>query len=156
MSTNLGDILSEGQVITNLRATNRWEAIEELIANLVETGKVKSEYRDGIIAAVRKRESSMSTGIGHGIGIPHASTDLVSTITGAFGRSQTGIDFDALDGQPVKLTTLLLVPQQQFQQHLHTVGGIAKLFSDAKLREALETAADAAAILRIIRHPKTL
>jgi mannitol/fructose-specific phosphotransferase system IIA component (Ntr-type) len=156
MSTNLGDILSEGQVIANLRATNRWEAIEELIANLVETGKVKSEYRDGIIAAVRKRESSMSTGIGHGIGIPHASTDLVSTITGAFGRSQTGIDFDALDGQPVKLTTLLLVPQQQFQQHLHTVGGIAKLFSDAKLREALETAADAAAILRIIRHPKTL
>ena len=156
MSTNLGDILSEGQVITNLQATNRWEAIEELIANLVETGKVKSEYRDGIIAAVRKRESSMSTGIGHGIGIPHASTDLVSTITGAFGRSQTGIDFDALDGQPVKLTTLLLVPQQQFQQHLHTVGGIAKLFSDAKLREALETAADAAAILRIIRHPKTL
>ncbi len=156
MSTNLGDILSEGQVITNLRATNRWEAIEELIANLVETGKVKSEYRDGIIAAVRKRESSMSTGIGHGIGIPHASTDLVSTITGAFGRSQAGLDFDALDGQPVKLTTLLLVPQQQFQQHLHTVGGIAKLFSDAKLREALETAADAAAILRIIRHPKTL
>ena len=156
MSTNLGDILSEGQVIANLRATNRWEAIEELIANLVETGKVKLEYRDGIIAAVRKRESSMSTGIGHGIGIPHASTDLVSTITGAFGRSQTGIDFDALDGQPVKLTTLLLVPQQQFQQHLHTVGGIAKLFSDAKLREALETAADAAAILRIIRHPKTL
>jgi mannitol/fructose-specific phosphotransferase system IIA component (Ntr-type) len=156
MSTNLGDILSEGQIIASLRATNRWEAIEELIANLVETGKVKSEYRDGIIAAVRKRESSMSTGIGHGIGIPHASTDLVFTITGAFGRSQTGIDFDALDGQPVKLTTLLLVPQQQFQQHLHTVGGIAKLFSDAKLREALETAADAAAILRIIRHPKTL
>ncbi len=155
MSTNLGDILSEGQIIASLRATNRWEAIEELIANLVETGKVKSEYRDGIIAAVRKRESSMSTGIGHGIGIPHASTDLVSTITGAFGRSQTGIDFDALDGQPVKLTTLLLVPQQQFQQHLHTVGGIAKLFSDAKFREALETAADAAAILRIIRHPKT-
>ena len=156
MSTNLGDILSEGQVIANLRATNRWEAIEELIANLVETGKVKLEYRDGIIAAVRKRESSMSTGIGHGIGIPHASTDLVSTITGAFGRSQTGIDFDALDGQPVKLTTLLLVPQQQFQQHLHTVGGIAKLFSDAKFREALETAADAAAILGIIRNPKTL
>jgi len=156
MSTNLGDILSEGQIIASLRATNRWEAIEELIANLVETGNVKSEYRDGIIAAVRKRESSMSTGIGHGIGIPHASTDLVSTITGAFGRSQTGIDFDALDGQPVKLTTLLLVPQRQFQQHLHTVGGIAKLFSDAKFRESLETAADAAAILRIIRNPKTL
>ena len=156
VAMDLADILGREQIVPELKAANRWEAIEELIANLVETGKVKPEYRDGIIAAVRKRESSMSTGIGHGIGIPHASTDLVSTITGAFGRSQTGIDFDALDGQPVKLTTLLLVPQQEFQQHLHTVGGIAKLFSDAKFRESLETAADAAAILRIIRNPKTL
>jgi mannitol/fructose-specific phosphotransferase system IIA component (Ntr-type) len=153
MATHLGDILSEGQVIANLRAANRWEAIEELIANLVATGKIKPEYRDGVIAAVRKRESSMSTGIGHGVGIPHASTDLIEEITGAFGRSTGGIDFDALDGQPVRLTTLLLVPQRQFQQHLHTVGGIAKLFSNAPFRQALETAPDAAAILHLIRNP---
>jgi PTS system nitrogen regulatory IIA component len=156
MITNLGDILSQDQVSADLRAVNRWEAIEELVATLVATGKVKKEYHDGIIAAVRKRESSMSTGIGHGVGIPHASTDLVSEITGAFGRSTGGIDFDALDGQPVKLTTLLLVPQNQFQQHLHTVGGIAKLFSNAPFRQALETAPDAAAILQIIRNPNRL
>jgi PTS system nitrogen regulatory IIA component len=153
---NLGDILSEDQIIPAMRATNRWEAIDELIANLVATGKIEAGYRDGIIAAVRKRESSMSTGIGHGVGIPHASTDLITEITGAFGRSQTGIDFDSLDGQPVKLATLLLVPQKQFQQHLHTVGGIAKLFSNAPFRQALETAPSAAAILRIIRNPNHL
>ncbi len=153
MSTQLGNILTEDQVIAELKAKNRWEAIDELVANLVATGKVKAEYRDGVIAAVRKRESSMSTGIGHGVGIPHASTDLISEITGAFGRATGGIDFDALDGQPVKLTTLLLVPQKQFQQYLHTVGGIAKLFSNAGFRAALETALDAAAILQIIRNP---
>jgi mannitol/fructose-specific phosphotransferase system IIA component (Ntr-type) len=156
MMTNLGDILNENQIIPEMRATNRWEAIDELIANLVATGKIKAEHRDGIIAAVRKRESSMSTGIGHGVGIPHASTDLITEITGAFGRSKAGIDFDSPDGQPVKLATLLLVPQKQFQQHLHTVGGIAKLFSTAPFRQALETAASAAAILQIIRNPNSL
>jgi nitrogen PTS system EIIA component len=156
MMTNLGDILSENQIIPEMRATNRWEAIDELIANLVATGKIAAGHRDGIIAAVRKRESSMSTGIGHGTGIPHASTDLITEITGAFGRSQTGIDFDSLDGQPVKLATLLLVPQNQFQQHLHTVGGIAKLFSNAPFRQALENASSASAILQIIRNPNHL
>jgi mannitol/fructose-specific phosphotransferase system IIA component (Ntr-type) len=153
MSTNLGDILTTDQIIAEMRATNRWETIDELIAILVATGKVKAEHQDSVIAAVRKRESSMSTGIGHGIGMPHASTELVSEITGAFGRSTRGVDFDSLDGQPVKLATLLLVPQKQFQQHLHTVGGIAKLFSNAQFRLSIESAPDAAAILKIIRNP---
>jgi mannitol/fructose-specific phosphotransferase system IIA component (Ntr-type) len=155
MSTALGNILSEAQVIPDLRATNRWEAIDELVTNLVATGRIKAEHRDGIIGAVRKRETSMSTGIGHGVGIPHASTDLVTEITGAFGRSIKGIDFDSQDGQPVNLTTLLLVPQKQFQQHLHTVSGIAKLFSNENFRAALIAAPDAPAILELIRHPNT-
>jgi mannitol/fructose-specific phosphotransferase system IIA component (Ntr-type) len=155
MSTPLGNILSEAQVLDDLRAANRWEAIDELITNLVATGKVKPEHRDGIIGAVRKRESSMSTGIGHGVGIPHASTDLVTEITGAFGRSTAGIDFDSMDGQAVKLVTLLLVPQKQFQQHLHTVSGIAKLFSNEAFRQSLIAASDASAILQLIRNPNT-
>jgi mannitol/fructose-specific phosphotransferase system IIA component (Ntr-type) len=155
MSTTLGSILSEAQVIFDLRATNRWEAIDELVTNLVATGRIKAEHRDGIIGAVRKRETSMSTGIGHGVGIPHASTDLVTEITGVFGRSTKGIDFDSQDCQPVNLATLLLVPQKQFQQHLHTVSGIAKLFSNEAFRAALMAAPDAPAILELIRHPNT-
>jgi mannitol/fructose-specific phosphotransferase system IIA component (Ntr-type) len=153
MSTSLGNILSEAQVVTDLRATNRWQAIDELVDQLVAAGKIKAESRDGIIGAVRKRETSMSTGIGHGVGIPHASTDLVAEITGAFGRSKTGVDFDSQDGQSVNLVTLLLVPQKQFQQHLHTVSGIAKLFSNEAFRQALAAAPDAPAILNLIRNP---
>jgi mannitol/fructose-specific phosphotransferase system IIA component (Ntr-type) len=154
MSTSLGEILTEEQIITDLRATDRWQVIDELISNLIATGKVKAEHRDGITAAVRKRESSMSTGIGYGIGIPHASTDLVSEIAGAFGRSKSGIVFDSLDGQPVSLAILLLVPQGQFQQHLHTVANVARLLQKAELRDALKQAADTAAILQIIRQKK--
>jgi len=148
---DLADILNEEQIVTDLRATNRWEAIDELIGNLVTTGKIPAEHRDTITAAVKKRETSMSTGIGFGIGIPHASTDLIYEVVGALGRSKTGVNFDALDNQPVKLVMLFLVPQGQFQKHLHTLANIAKLLHKADFRQALEQAPDATAMLTIIR-----
>jgi mannitol/fructose-specific phosphotransferase system IIA component (Ntr-type) len=92
----------------------------------------------------------MSTGIGFGIGIPHASTDLIGEVVGAFGRSRKGINFDALDNQPVNLVMLFLVPQGQFQKHLHTLAEIAKLLHKKEFRKALEDAPDAEAMLRVI------
>ena len=148
---DLGDILSREQILTDLQATNRWEAIDELIANLVTTGKISPEHREAITAVVKKRETSMSTGIGFGIGIPHASTDLINEVVGALGRSQKGVNFDALDNQPVNLVMLFLVPQGQFQKHLHTLANIAKLLHKADFRQALEQAPDADAMLKIIR-----
>src|ERR1043165_7835878 len=149
---NLGDILQTEQIVTDLRAANRWEAIDELIGNLVETGKIKAEHREQIAAVVKKRETSMSTGIGFGIGIPHASTDLIYDVVGSFGRSKKGVNFDALDNQPVNLVMLFLVPQGQFQKHLHTLANIAKLLHIAEFRQALLEAADAEAMLDIIRQ----
>jgi mannitol/fructose-specific phosphotransferase system IIA component (Ntr-type) len=148
---DLGDILGPEQIIPSMNATNRWEAIDELINNLVATGKIKRENLDAISSVVKKRESSMSTGIGFGIGIPHASTDLIYEVVGALGRSKKGINFDALDNQPVNLVMLFLVPQGQFQKHLHTLANIAKLLHRAEFRQALEQAPDAAAMLQIIR-----
>jgi fructose-specific phosphotransferase system IIA component len=148
---DLGDILTKAQIITDLRATTRWEAIDELINNLVATGKITPQHQDAIAAVVKKRESSMSTGIGFGIGIPHASTDLINEVVGALGRSKKGVNFDALDNQPVNLVMLFLVPQGQFQKHLHTLANIAKLLHKAEFRQALEQAPDADAMLQIVR-----
>jgi mannitol/fructose-specific phosphotransferase system IIA component (Ntr-type) len=149
---DLGDILSKPQILPDLRATNRWEAIDELIDNLVTTGKIQSGDRDAVTAAVKKRETSMSTGIGFGIGIPHASTDLIYEVVGALGRSKAGVNFDALDNQPVKLVMLFLVPQGQFQKHLHTLANIAKFLHKTDFRQALEQAPDADAMLKIIKE----
>jgi fructose-specific phosphotransferase system IIA component len=148
---DLGDILTKDQIITDLQAADRWQAIDELINNLVATGKIKAEHHDAIAAVVKKRESSMSTGIGFGIGIPHASTDLIYEVVGALGRSKKGVNFDALDNQSVNLVMLFLVPQGQFQKHLHTLANIAKLLHRAEFRQALEQAPDAEAMLKIIR-----
>ena len=148
---DLGDILTPEQIKPDLQATNRWEAIDELINRLVEGGRIKPENRDAIVAVVKKRESSMSTGIGFGIGIPHASTDLIYEVVGAFGRSKTGVNFDALDNQPVNLVMLFLVPQGQFQKHLHTLARIARLLHKKEFRQALEEAPDAQAMYQIIK-----
>ena len=148
---DLADILGREQIVPELKATNRWEAIDELIANLVATGKIQAADSDAITAAVKKRETSMSTGIGFGIGIPHASTDLITEVVGALGRSKTGVTFDALDNQPVNLVMLFLVPQGQFQKHLHTLANIAKLLHKAEFRQALEQAPDPDAMLQIVR-----
>jgi mannitol/fructose-specific phosphotransferase system IIA component (Ntr-type) len=152
---NLGDILNLDNIVPELKATNRWEAIDETIQNLVNTNKIKPEHREAIIAVVKKRESSMSTGIGFGIGIPHASTDLITTVVGALGRSTKGIDFDALDNQPVNLVMLFLVPQGQFQKHLHTLASIAKLLHIKEFRQELEQAPDGTAMFEIIKKYST-
>src|SRR2546422_10244169 len=148
---DLGDILGREQIITDLRAANRWEAIDELIKLLVASGKIRPEHLEAIATVVKKRESSMSTGIGFGIGIPHASTDLIYEVVGALGRSKKGVNFDALDNQPVNLVMLFLVPQGQFQKHLHTLANIAKLLHKAEFRQALQQAPDADAMLLIIK-----
>ena len=147
----LADFLTKEQVVTDLKASDRWEAIEELIDLLVDSGQIKPDHREAIISIVKKRETSMSTGIGVGIGIPHASTDLIDNVTGAFGRSKDGVNFDALDNQPVNLVMLFLVPQGQFQKHLHTLAKIAKMLHKKEFRKSLEDAEDAAEMYQIIR-----
>jgi len=148
---DLGDILGPEQVLPEMKASNRWEAIDELIEQLVRSAKIKPEHRDAITNVVKKRESSMSTGIGFGIGIPHASTDLIYEVVGAFGRSKSGVNFDALDNQPVTLVMLFLVPQGQFQKHLHTLAKIAKLLHKKEFRQALEQAPDGRGMYEIIK-----
>ena len=148
----LSDILTSDSIIADLRAADRWAAIDELIDQLVAAGRIAPKDRDAVSAVIRRRENSMSTGIGFGIGIPHASTNLIKTVVGAFGRSKTGVSFDALDGQPVKLVVLFLVPQGEFQKHLHTLADIAKLLHRQEFRQALEDAPDAPGIYRIIRE----
>jgi fructose-specific phosphotransferase system IIA component len=134
---DLNDFLGPEPIVIDLLAQNRWEAIDELINQLVAHHKIKAEHRDAIAESVKKREKSMSTGIGFGIGIPHASSDLVGEVVGAIGRSRNGVQFDALDGKPVKLVVLFLVPQGQFQKHVHTLANLAKLLHNPRFREGL-------------------
>src|SRR5437764_8967064 len=93
----LANLLSAEQIIPEMKATERWPAIVELIDLLVGRGKIKSPDRDPILASLKQREETMSTGIGFGIAIPHCSSDRLEEGVAAFGRSSTGIEFDTHD-----------------------------------------------------------
>ncbi len=149
---SLASLLSAEQIIPEMKATERWSAIVELIDLLVGQGKIKPEDRDSILASLKQREETMSTGIGFGIAIPHASSDRIEEVVASFGRSSQGIEFDALDNAPVKFVVLFIVPKNQFQTHLRTLASIAKFLNDRSVRERLGAAKSADEILAIFRE----
>ena len=115
----LGSLLSVDQIIPEMKATERWAAIVELIDLLVQKGRVGRLKRFGsrrIAPARRDNEHRDRVGIA----IPHASSNCVSDVVAAFGRSSTGIEFDSLDNSPVRFIVLFVVPKDQFQVHLRT------------------------------------
>jgi mannitol/fructose-specific phosphotransferase system IIA component (Ntr-type) len=148
---DLANLLTVEQILPQMQATERWGAIVELVDLLVSVGKVKPEDRDVVLAVLRQREETMSTGIGFGIAIPHASSDRVTEVVAAFGRSSGGIEFDSLDNAPVKFVVLFVVPRDQFQMHLRTLAAIAKLLNDRTVRESLGSATEAKDILAIFK-----
>ncbi len=148
----LGNLLTVDQILPEMKSTERWSAIVELVDLLVAQHQVKPADRDVVLGALRAREETMSTGIGFGIAIPHASSDRVDKVVAAFGRSMTGIEFDSLDNAPVKFIVLFVVPKDQFQTHLRTLAAIAKFLNDRSIRERLGTAVSAEEILGIFEN----
>ncbi len=148
---DLSSLLTVEQIIPQMQANERWGAIVELVDLLVKVGKVRAEDHDVVLNALKQREETMSTGIGFGIAIPHASSDKVGEVVAAFGRSTGGIEFDSLDNAPVRFVVLFVVPRDQFQMHLRTLAAIAKLLNDRTVREALGTADSAEKILAIFK-----
>jgi mannitol/fructose-specific phosphotransferase system IIA component (Ntr-type) len=139
------------QIVTALAAKDRWQAIDELVAVLVKTARVAPGRADAVAEAVRAREQTMSTGIGHGVGIPHAATEHVERVEAVLGIARHDVDFAALDECPVHIVVLFVVPQNQFQAHLDTLSSIARLFSDEATRERIRAATRPEEVLTILK-----
>lgn len=151
----LASLLSEDQIIPEMAATDRWQAIEEIVDRLVRDKRLDAGHRDEALASLRHREETMSTGIGFGIAIPHASCEAVHEVTACFGRSKAGIDFESLDGKPAHFIVLFLVPKDQFQTHLRTLAAIAKFLNDPAVRYGLAEATDAKSILAVFDRKRS-
>ena len=148
---NLTEILSVDQIVPRLTAADRWAVIDQLIDVLVRTHKIRPEDRETVRKAVKDRETSKSTGIGYGIALPHASVGCIQDVVAAFGRPAQGVDFQALDNQPVTMCLLFLTPQGQFQKHLLLLSTVARFLSNKDNRQTLEAAQTAEEILAIFR-----
>ena len=146
----LASLLTPDRVIPSMQATEHWPAIQELVDHLVSAGAIPEAGQDSILESFRDREDQCSTGVGGGIAIPHAFSEHVGEVTAIFGRSPEGIEFGALDDEPVHYVVLFVVPAEQYTLHLRALAAIAKVLNNEEVRGQLVTAEGEASILDVL------
>jgi mannitol/fructose-specific phosphotransferase system IIA component (Ntr-type) len=124
-------------VIPQLKTTDRDGAITELATSLDKAAKLGKGNREKIIQAVIKREKEASTGMGKGVAVPHAKHPAVKKIVAVVGLNSSGIDFSALDKQPVYSVILLISPVDEPDKHLQAMETIFKHLQNEKFRKFL-------------------
>ncbi len=139
----LSDIIPEGGICEELQASGKEAVIKEMVASLVKAGRVSEDASKKVLKALMDREELGSTGIGSGVAVPHAKHDSISDLVCAFGRSKDGIEFDALDGEPVHVVFLLLSSKGASGSHLEALAFISRLVRDEKFVKYLRDAKDA-------------
>lgn len=146
----LSELIQDDLVKLNLEAATKWDAIEELIDVLIAAHELRLTHRLEVVDALFAREKSLSTGLEHGLAVPHGAVECVGDIIAAVGTSKHGVPFDSLDGKPARLIVLLVIPRGAAQHHVRTLAGIARLASNQELREKILAAESAAEILEAI------
>lgn len=148
---NLASIITPRQVVPDMRARERWSAIEELVDHLEVQNLVSSADKFSILEALQQREDQTTTGIGSGVAIPHAFSRNIKRVVAVLGRSNDGIDFESIDNAPVNLVMLFVTPEDQYHTHLRTLAAIAKMLGNSQVRQRLTEARDVEEMLEIIQ-----
>lgn len=147
----LAELLTPARIIAEMQAIEHWPAITELVDHLVKIGDIPQAAREGLLAAIREREDQCSTGIGSGLAIPHVYSEVIDATVAVFGRSTSGIEFGAIDSNPVKFIVLFVIPKAQYQSHLRTLAAVARKLNNANIRQQLAAAADTTEILALLQ-----
>ncbi|HWR11823.1 MAG TPA: PTS sugar transporter subunit IIA [Rectinemataceae bacterium] len=145
---DLKTVLSSELIALNLAGTTKDEIIDELIDVAMKSGKVKD--REQAKASVLERETRMSTGMKHGIAIPHGKTSAVSELVACVGVSDKEVDFDALDRKGCKIFIMTLSPPEKTGPHLQFLAEVSMLFRSEEKRQAILKAATSQEVLDIL------
>jgi PTS system fructose-specific IIA component/PTS system nitrogen regulatory IIA component len=130
----LMDFIETGAIIPNLESDAARGVIDEMVGALVEAKNIAEADRKKVVDAILRREKKGTTGFGNGVAIPHAKHDGVAGVVGLLARSDAGIDFSALDGQPVHLFFLLLSNPDKPEEHLKAMEHIFRSIKNDNLR----------------------
>lgn len=144
------DFLVEDAIKIGLTAKSKIEVIEELVDILVAAKKISDKEK--VIKCLIEREELGSTGIGQAVAIPHAKSNAVKELVSAFGLSHDGVNFDALDGEPVRIFFLLLAPDSAAGTHLKALAKISGLLKNKHFRKMLLNAGTKEDVIKIIKE----
>ncbi len=144
------DFLDRKAITVDLKSTKKEDVIKELVDLISVAHPIKD--KNALLATLMNRELLGSTGIGQGIGIPHAKSGAVNGLIAALGISRAGVDFDSLDGEPTHIFLLLVAPEDAAGPHLKALAKISRMLQDKFIRDSLISAKDEDAVFAIIKQ----
>lgn len=142
----LSDFLSPDRILAELNATTKVAALEEMSHFLTKAENNSLLTPQRLLSAVMNREELGSTGIGDGVAIPHAKIHGLTDLCACFARSNAGVEFESIDGKPVRLFFMVLVPDNSAGLHLKALARISRVLKEEAFRDQLLAAADTHAI----------
>ena len=145
---NLKTVLTPDTVELHLKGTTKEAIIDEMLEILIKAGKVTD--KKVALDCVLDREKKMSTGMKHGIAIPHGKTDTVNDLVACIGISDNPVDFDSLDQEPCRIFIMTLSPINKTGPHLQFLAEVSLLFKSADKRQEILKKADKAEVIRIL------
>jgi PTS system fructose-specific IIC component len=148
----LSNLLKDDVVLRDFRAADKWEAITKLVDHLVAVKRIPPDRRQALLDLILARERDQSTGLEHGVAIPHATVAVLEEAVAVVALSPAGIPFQSVDGQPAHILILYFIPRKFVQKYIRMVAGIAKLLSHADLREGILNAPTSADLIAIVRR----
>lgn len=146
---NLLDILSPDSIRAPLGATDKRGVIDELVDVLAAEGKVPDA--EALKQAVWTREQTRTTGIGHGLAIPHGKGPGMSQLAMAIGKPAEPMDFEAIDGKPVRLVVLLASPPDRTSDHIHALARVSRLMTMEEFRNRIYDAESREEIYELLK-----
>ena len=150
----LTELLSIERIKIPLESQTKDDLLRELVG--VAAAPAGEPARDDVLRAVREREAVLSTGIGHGVAIPHGKSSAVGDLRMAAGRAAAPVDFDALDGQPVSLFFLLVGPESAAGPHIKALSRISRLVRKDEVRDKLVAARTAQEFMDALKEAESL
>lgn len=145
---NLKKLLSEDTIIFNLKGITKEAIIEEMIDLLMVRGRIKD--RDAALRAVLEREQKMSTGMQHGIAIPHGKTDSVDKLVTAMALKKEGVDFGSMDGKPSTIFIMTISSVSRTGPHIQFLSEISQILNDPEKRERILQAQSTSEVMDVL------
>jgi mannitol/fructose-specific phosphotransferase system IIA component (Ntr-type) len=149
-TTEINQLLQPDQVRIHLPGRSKTDIINALVELL--DGHEGIDNLDAVREAIFEREDMMSTGVGKGLGLPHAKTSAATETVAAFATTADPVDFGAIDDEPIRLLLLLVGPEEHKSQHVKILGRISRLVSRDALRERLIDASDPETVIEVLRE----
>jgi nitrogen PTS system EIIA component len=146
------DFISSEAIKADLQADSKEDVIREMVAALLDAGKIPAEEQASIVKAIMKREELGSTGIGRGVAVPHTKHPSVQRLVGTVAVSNEGIDFNSLDGEKVQLFFLLISPPDRPGDHLRALENISRQLRDDTFCKFLKQAKTSSDIRQLLEE----